>query len=192
MNNNFLHLVYNQGIEYRWEDLCLKYAGNCVDNSFLSLHNKSDLRKLSYPVMTDPHQDHVFHPMMLHFGGVETGEGRMRDARAMKLIFMFDHSTKLMTHASSTFINAIKSFLDTVEMNSATLSAYSPLDTEKELINNIQTAFNNNFSVIIIIICSFTLYSCMRTDWVRSKPLLGVVGLLCIILAAVSGEDEIH
>ena len=59
---------------------------------------------------------------------------------------------------------------------------------EKELINNIQTAFKNNFSIIIIVICGFSLYSCMRTDWVRSKPLMGVVGLLCIILAALSGE----
>ena len=31
---------------------------------------------------------------------------------------------------------------------------------------------------------AFTIYNCMGTDWVRSKPIMGVVGLLITILAA--------
>ena len=171
----------------------MKFADQCVGNGFLDLYHKEsfDMTKLKYPIMTDPKHEHVFHPMMVHFGGVSTdGRGMMTGARAMKLIFMFDESTKLKKQASRTFLGAMRTLVSNLELETATVTAYSPLDVEKELINNIQTAFKNNFSIIIIVICGFSLYSCMRTDWGRSKPLMGAVGLLCIILAALSGILE--
>jgi hypothetical protein len=41
----------------------------------------------------------------------------------------------------------------------------------------------NSFSVTVV---AFTIYNCMGTDWVRSKPIMGLVGLIVIILAACS------
>ena len=180
------------GHQYTWFDLCLKFADKCVGNSFLELHNSTGngaekTARLQYPIMADPDQEHVFHPMMVHFGGVQTEDGVMTEAAAMKLIFMFDDSSKLMNKVSRMFLTALQAYFNNLELTTATMTVFSPIDVEKELIDNIQTAFQNNFSLIIIVICAFTLYSCMRTDWVRSKPLMGVVGLLCIILAALSG-----
>ena len=138
--------------------------------------------------MTDPEHDHLFYPIMFHFGGVKTNRrGIVTEAKAMKLIFMVDGSSNLMKKASLMFLDALHTYLSDVKLATSTITVFSPTDVEKELIDNIQTAFENNFSLIIIVICAFTLYSCMRTDWVRSKPLMGVVGLLCIILAALSG-----
>ena len=143
--------------------------------------------------MTDPEHDHLFHPIMFHFGGVQTDDrGTVTKAEAMKLIFMVDDSTPIMRRASLMFLGALHTYFSNVQLNTSSITVFSPTDVEKELINNIQTAFMNHGSLIIIIICAFTLYSCMRTDWVRSKPLMGVVGLFCILLAALSGFNSIE
>ena len=151
------------------------------------MEDEDDLPQLQYPIMKDPIKDHIFHPIMVHLGGVEVDNGTVTNAEAMKLIFILDDSTKSKQGASSMFLSAMHSYLENLEPETVSLTLMSPIDVEKELINNIQTAFRNNFSIIIIVICAFTLYSCMRTDWVRSKPLMGIIGLLCIILAALSG-----
>ena len=187
-----LFSVYLEGHSYFYKDLCLKFADQCVGNSFLSLYshlkNGSSISNLKYPLMMDPEHEHLFHPIMFHFGGVDTdNRGTVTEAGAMKLMFMVDDSSDLMRKASLMFLGALHTYFSNVQLNTTTITVFSPTDVEKELINNIQTAFQNNGSIIIIIICAFTLYSCMRTDWVRSKPLMGVVGLLCILLAALSG-----
>lgn len=169
------------------------FDGKCVGNMFLDLlqsNNVSNmLSHIKYPIMKDPHNDHIFYPMMVHFGGVEENNGFISRAKVMKLIFMFNDATPKMKTVSLMFVNAMQSLLNNLETPSTTFTIYSPIDLEKELINNIQTAFENYFSIIIMVICAYTIYSCMRTDWVRSKPLMGIIGLLCIILAALSGNN---
>jgi len=183
--------VYYQGHQYSHDDLCLMFDGKCVGNMFLDLlqsNNVSNmLSHIKYPIMKDPHNDHIFYPMMVHFGGVEENNGFISRAKVMKLIFMFNDATPKMKTVSLMFVNAMQSLLNNLGTPSTTFTIYSPIDLEKELINNIQTAFENYFSIIIMVICAYTIYSCMRTDWVRSKPLMGIIGLLCIILAALSG-----
>ena len=174
--------------------MCLKFNGDCVDNTFLRLSQSvkeggEDVRGLSYPVTQDPHTQHLFHPLMTHLGGVNTNDGLVVSAKAMKLTFMLDDSTKLKKKASLVFTNVLNKYLRSLELRTARLTIFSPKDVETELIDNIQTAFENNFQLIVIVICAFTIYSCMRTDWVRAKPLLGVAGLLSIILAAFSGRE---
>ena len=184
----------SDGIKYGWLDLCLKFNGDCVDNTFLSLAQSArpseseEIQGLSYPIAQDPVSNYIFHPLMTHLGGVKTNNHVITGAKAMKLTFMLDDSTKLRRRASMVFINLLNKYLQSLELRTANLTIFNPKDVETELIDNIQTAFENNFQLIVILICAFTIYSCMRSDWVRAKPLLGVAGLLSIILAAFSGE----
>ena len=165
-----------------------------MDNTFLSLAQSAEVSEseemqgLSYPITRDPVRDYIFHPLMPHLGGVKTNNHVITGAKAMKLTFMLDDSTKLRRRASMVFINLLNKYLQSLELRTANLTIFNPKDVETELIDNIQTAFENNFQLIVIVICAFTIYSCMRSDWVRAKPLLGVAGLLSIILAAFSGE----
>jgi hypothetical protein len=39
---------------------------------------------------------------------------------------------------------------------------------------------------ILLPVVAFTIFNCMGTDWVRSKPIMGMVGLIVTILAAFS------
>ena len=165
-----------------------------MDNTFLSLAQSAEIseseeiRGLSYPITRDPVREYIFHPLMTHLGGVKTNNHVITGAKAMKLTFMLDDSTKLRRRASMVFINLLNKYLQSLELRTANLTIFNPKDVETELIDNIQTAFENNFQLIVIVICAFTIYSCMRSAWVRAKPLLGVAGLLSIILAAFSGE----
>ena len=166
-----------------------------MDNTFLSLaqtakvSESEEIQGLSYPIAQDPVRNYIFHPLMTHLGGVKTTNQVITSAKSMKLTFMLDDSTKLKRRASMVFINVLNKYLKSLELHTANMTMLNPVDVETELIDNIQTAFENNFQVIVIVICAFTIYSCMRSDWVRAKPLLGVAGLLSIILAAFSGEE---
>ena len=189
--------MFSDGLEYTWRDLCLKFNGECVDNTFLRLsqslnvsdEDSEEILGLTYPITQDPEREHVFHPLMTHLGGVTAQNGLVLSAKAMKLTFMLDDSTRLKKKASLVFSNVLNKYLQSLELQAATLTIFSPKDVETELIDNIQTAFQNNFQLIVIVICAFTIYSSMTTDWVRAKPLLGVAGLLSIILAAFSGNN---
>ena len=88
-------------------DLCLKFHGECVDNTFLSLAQSAEISEddeiqgLSYPITRDPVRDYIFHPLMTHLGGVKTNNHVITGAKAMKLTFM--DSSKLRRRCSSTF-----------------------------------------------------------------------------------------
>ena len=39
----------------------------------------------------------------------------------------------------------------------------------------------------VLLMLMFSVYNCMSTDWVRSKPLLGVLGLAITLLSCIAG-----
>ena len=62
--------------------------------------------------MMDPDHEHLFHPIMFHFGGVKTdNKGIVTEAGAMKLMFMVDDSSALMRKASLMFLGALHTYL---------------------------------------------------------------------------------
>ena len=180
--------VYSDGRIFSWSDLCVGFRGVCVDNTFLELLNttQGDLDNLRYPVMVNQ-EDQSFYPLMAHLGGVEVKEGKVIQAGALRLSFMLNDSSKPLKKASLMWTSAVHHFMEKVRLKTSDASCFSPSDVEQELVNNIQTAFEENFPFIVSLVSVFTIMNCMSTDWVRSKPMMGVVGLLCVILSAFSG-----
>ena len=180
--------VYSDGRIFSWSDLCVRFRGVCVDNTFLELLNttQGDLDNLRYPVMVNQ-EDQSFYPLMAHLGGVEVKEGKVIQAGALRLSFMLNDSSKPLKKASLMWTSAVHHFMEKVRLKTSDASCFSPSDVEQELVNNIQTAFEENFPFIVSLVSVFTIMNCMSTDWVRSKPMMGVVGLLCVILSAFSG-----
>jgi len=181
--------VESGGRGWAWHDLCTRLSplANCTDNQFLSLLHTTDLAGLRYPVMEDPALPGRIFPLLAHLGGVTTQAGLVTHASAIKLSFMLDDSNKWKAAAAKIWVKALQTFMSNVRLQTCEVSVHNPADVERELINNIQTAFENNFPVIVSVISGFTIYNCMSTDWVRSKPLAGILGLLNVLLATLAG-----
>ena len=119
-------------------DLCLKFNEDCVDNTFLSLAQSAkvsenqDIQGLRYPISQDPVREYIFHPLMTHLGGVETNNHVIIGAKAMKLTFMLNDSTKLKRRASMVFINVLNKYLQSLELHTASLTIFNPMDVETE------------------------------------------------------------
>ena len=184
--------VYCEGRTVTWADLCVKFDGRCVDNTFLDLLSSTNIgsdtmANLSYPVMKDPEIEDVLYPLMAHLGGVVEEDGLVTHAGAMRLSFMLDDTSRPRKKAALMWSNALEHFIHKIKLKTSTLSCFNVHDVERELVDNIQTAFEENLPLVVILVASFTIMNCMSTDWVRAKPMMGVVGLLCVILSAISG-----
>jgi len=184
--------VYLEGRTYSWYDLCAKFDGECVDNLFLHLLESTNvdsdmMNNLTYPVMKDPAKDEVYYPLVAHLGGVEKENGFILNAEALRLFFMLDDSSRSLKQASQMWSNAMNAFAHKLQLNSSSVSAFNFPDIEREVVDNVQTAFENNLPLAVITVAAYTMVNCMSTDWVRSKPLMGVVGLVCVILSSFSG-----
>ena len=61
---------------------------------------------------------------------------------------------------------------------------FSSLSMERELENNTNSVipyFSFNLALMIV----FCIFTCMMTDWVKSKPLLGLLGVVSAVLATI-------
>ena len=68
------------------------------------------------------------------------------------------------------FLGALHTYFSNVQLNTSSITVFSPTDVEKELINNIQTAFMNHGSLIIITGLDMALFSrTVRYTVVRKK-----------------------
>jgi len=183
--------VYSEGRVVTWTDLCVKFDGKCVDNTFLDLLSSTNISSdvmdnLTYPVMMDTVTDELY-PLMAHLGGVELEDDAVTQAGALRLSFMLDDSSRSLKKASLMWSNALEHFIHKIKLKTSTVSCFNVNNVERELVDNIQTAFEENLPLVVVLVASFTIMNCMSTDWVRAKPMMGVVGLLCVILSAISG-----
>ena len=62
---------------------------------------------------------------------------------------------------------------------------FSSLTLEAELENNTNSVIPY-FSLNIGIMVAFCIFTCMMTDWVKSKPMLGLLGVISAILATIA------
>ena len=65
---------------------------------------------------------------------------------------------------------------------------FSSLSMERELEKNTNSVIPY-FSFNLAIMIGFCIFTCMMTDWVKSKPLLGLLGVASSVLATVGMYD---
>ena len=68
---------------------------------------------------------------------------------------------------------------------------FSSLSMERELENNTNSVipyFSFNLALMIV----FCIFTCMMTDWVKSKPLLGLLGVVSAVLATIGMQNTFN
>ena len=65
------------------------------------------------------------------------------------------------------------------------VARFSSLTLERELEENTNSVLPY-FSLNIGIMVAFCIFTCMMTDWVKSKPYLGFLGVVSAVLATIA------
>ena len=177
------------GSTFNYSALCARTDGKCSDDALLGLrkHMHVDPKTVSYPVhkVSLPYGGDVRVFLGATLSGVERTPDGETKATAWQL-FYYLHPE--MEHRD--LVRAWQSkFLTTLADNSYThisVARFTAHSIEDELARNVG-AVQPLFGIMFATLVGFSVVSCMSTDWVRSKPLLGLLGVISSGLAVVSG-----
>ena len=181
------------GVTYTYEQLC---AGSCRLDPLLSLHSaplQVDLTKLSYPVhwTVVPVQTQfgpVFRNVSFYLGntigGVTTTTGGDTEAEAWSMWY-FVKSGEDHIEASLAWQWKFLSTVAEKDYKHITVMRYSARSLKDELQRNARDVIPL-IAILVVLLATFSVVSCMSTDCVRSKPLLGVLGVFSAIIAEIS------
>lgn len=179
--------VMHEEIPYRWNNLCVRFQDKCVDNSFLNLYGVINNITLTYPLMKDERNNKIY-PLVAHIGGTKVEGDKLLSGRVLKVTFILDDSTKRRRILGEIWTQVVRMYVTSINFQHIQVNAVTDKTIEKELSANIDSSLQK-VPITIVLVLMFTIYNCLSTDWVRSKPILGVVSLLvsCISSASASG-----
>ena len=180
--------VNESGATFDYSALCTKPDGECGVDPLIHMRRVMhiDPKSVSYPVYTLPlgptKSSRVF------LGATISGVGNSSDgdttAAAWQLYYYLHPQQErrdVVRAWQSKFLRTLaeKSF---AHINIARFTAHS---IEDELARNVG-AVQPLFGIMFTILVCFSVASCMSGDWVRSKPMLGFLGVISSGLAVVS------
>lgn len=119
-------------------------------------------------------------------GGVSTDEEQfVKDLKAVRLIYFIDITNSSMEEMSTSWEEEFLKIVSGIPLVYLQISKLSGISIDKEL----DDIFLNMILYIIIsgvLMMSFATVSCMTTDWISSKPLIGISAFLSPLLGVVS------
>jgi len=176
---------------YDYQQLCaIKLDGQCWNNEILQLGKfmrsiEEEEMSLAYPIWFNPE---TFEPFTfpMFFGGIQLSEyNTIEKVGAVSLAYFLDSSEEWKKERGLLWEDA---FLKTVELQNLphlNVTRFSSVTLEQELEENTNSVIPY-FSLNIGIMVVFCIITCMMTDWVKSKPLLGLLGVISAILGSIS------
>lgn len=178
-----------ENITYNFSNLCAKNYGNCQNNNLLEYENnihhfESNNNYIKFPVAID--LDLISYNMsVINLGGVKVDENNnVLEAKAFRLFYFLDSSDSLKDHLAALFekefVKTIKEDIsDKIIITKFVSSAFKE-EIWKFAITALKLA-----PVSVFIIVSFTVISSFTTEFVRSKPWLGLAGCISVGLATL-------
>ncbi|XP_023324182.1 patched domain-containing protein 3 [Eurytemora carolleeae] len=169
---------------YTWETLCARFNGVCIDNSFLELKDVLGSVNLTYPLMKSLENNKTY-PLVAHIGGTVVQNGILIRGSALKLTFILDRATPRRTKAGEIWTEVAKMYANSIQFIHIKVYAITDQSIQRELSLNIDSVVDK-VPITVILVLAFSVYNCLSTDWVRSKPFMGVLGLAVSILSGLS------
>lgn len=151
-----------------------------------AIENKTFM--LEYPLMTEKL---TLRPIFFaaYLGGAEVNElGYLESAAAINMMYYLDTTEDDDVEKAVLWENMFLDVTLNLDLDHVEVTQFvsSTLQTELERNNQSVLPF---FSITILIMLIFSVVTCMMSDWVRSRPWLGVLGCLssCFAVAASFG-----
>ncbi|XP_043494898.1 patched domain-containing protein 3 [Polistes fuscatus] len=179
---------------FTYEEICARWLNECFNNDILNLHHviqdvENRELNLTFPVMFNPvtWDAHLF---PVFFGGsVITDDLTIETVPSVQLAYFItvDNSRQDAIGAAweEAFLNVIGEAEDSGIFKHISTARFASRTLELELEANTKTIvpyFFSTFAVMGI----FSVVTCMMTDWVRSKPWLGLLGNVSAGMATVA------
>ena len=180
------------GVTYTYKKLCV---GPWSLDTLLFLRGtlQVDMNKLTYPVhwtvvpvptISGPIFRNVSFYIGSTIGGVTTTAGGHIEAEAWSLLY-FVKSDKDHVEASLEWQRKFLSTFAETTYKHMTVMRYSGRSLKDELERNARDVFPL-IAILVALLATFSVVSCISTDCVRSKPLLAVLGVFSAIVAEMS------
>uniref|UniRef100_A0A915K9B5 SSD domain-containing protein n=1 Tax=Romanomermis culicivorax TaxID=13658 RepID=A0A915K9B5_ROMCU len=199
--NKLTVLSFDGMYKFFYRDICLKIELQCFDNSHVTLLKHRDELEdngnlIRYPVMRIPYDRPIYLGGFL--GLVKYDEdGWMEEVGAIRLIYELKSHPETFDFYSIQFRDHVTDYLLSHYPTKLINVAFGNDDSLNQGLRENTVRFAPEISVTIILvfifslICSFVLHknrvkSGYVIDWVRSKPLLSIIGIVEPGMAIIS------
>jgi len=191
-----LTIVGEHGYGYSYEELCaLVITGGCWQNEILGLGKfmpqiEAGEMSITYPIWFDP-DTFLRYDIPFFTGGVSLSEdSTITEMKYLALNYFLTSATDFDVQTGTKWEDAFLTLIRELRLPGIEIMRFSSLSMERELENNTNSVipfFSLNLGVMI----AFCIITCMMTDWVKSKPVLGLLGVFSAILATIASLGTI-
>ncbi|KHN77367.1 Patched domain-containing protein 3 [Toxocara canis] len=194
------------GLEYSYRNICLRFQNDCFMNAharFLAdifFRGDQEILNVTYPKF---YSQYSTEPIDLSntLGGVRTdSRQRLLNATTWMILYQLKQHSDLMMKLSSDFEIAVSERINTERVPTKLFNVYyfhsDTFDLELAKNNHrIAPRFALTFTLLAIfsVLCTFNVEWANTTkgvtpviDWVISKPLMGIVGVVATVMAITS------
>jgi len=185
--------VLHEGQHLHYADLCARWNGQCKKNEILGLApHMADIEagsfSLSSPITFDPYT-FVQYTLPTYFGGIQEDEfGTVSSVEAVSLVYFLDVSEDWMEEVGGrwerAFLNQMDRFAE--ESDNVKLTKYVSSTPAWEMEKS-KNSITPHLLINIVIMIIFCLGASSMSDAVRSKPIIGFLGLFSASLATLAG-----
>jgi len=191
-------LIYNitvshEGMDFQYEDICVKWAGYCKTNNILNLVDiMPEIERhefnLTYPLTFDPVTFEQY-SLPATMGGIEvTDIGTVTSVEAVSLNYFLDVTSDWQVEVGLMWEREFLATIDRYESDMPNLFITRFVSStpawEMEASKN---SITPNLLINVGFMVLFCLAASSMSDAVRSKPLLGFLGLVSAVLATLAG-----
>ncbi|KAL1497414.1 hypothetical protein ABEB36_008391 [Hypothenemus hampei] len=179
---------------FTYADICAKWMGECFQNDILNLEYIMDEveagdRNLTFPLTLNTVTFDV-HALPVFFGGTEVSEdGFVISVPSVQLVYFGNADNKKIDALGGAweiaFLNLIEQVQDIENrFKHIRIARFASKTLDQELEKNTRSVIPY-FTSTFVVMAIFSIVTCMMTDWVRSKPWLGLLGNLSAGMATM-------
>ncbi|XP_034190230.2 patched domain-containing protein isoform X1 [Osmia lignaria lignaria] len=183
-----------EGEEFTYSQICARWLDTCFSNNILDLHHviedvENRELNLTFPVTLNPVTWDI-HLLPVFFGGSVINEDLIIESvPSLQLAYFLAADNARQDAIGATweeaFLDALKKVEDEGVFKHIATARFASRTLELELEENTKTIVPY-FSSTFILMALFSVVTCMMTDWVRSKPWLGLLGNISAAMATVA------
>lgn len=172
------------GVKYYYKDICAKWDGNCIDNVVLNINEivgeiENGTTSVLYPVMVVP----LIVPQLLGGVKINYNESKVDDALAVLLTYFLDAQSPETKDLSYQWEKKMLEFLHDVNYQHIRVSYFASRSIADELKIKMDACipYIPMTGFIMISACMALLW---MSDCIRSKPLIGLIGIISASMSA--------
>ncbi|XP_067122460.1 patched domain-containing protein 3-like [Centruroides vittatus] len=175
---------------YTFGDLCAKKDDECYLNPIISVAKMTDLvndgtKFVKYPIDLDlSRYNYTYYA--LNLGGVTSDGDKVKAAKAVRLVYFLDDSTTQRNQLSERWQLKVVDELLKKDFENLTVTMFTTMSIDSEMQRVVEGRFFL-YSISVAFMVIFAILTTISTDWIHSKPWIGIFATFSCGLALTTG-----